>query len=124
MSDLRIWILTLATVTFFAGVATGVIVVQASEPVDEAPFADFERRFATEFGIEGKRLDHLRTILGNYQSEVNRVEAGHLAATYRDMEPELNRLGILYGQRIRDKVLYKPAQRARYDELVAGVSFQ
>ena len=86
MSDLRIWILTLAAVTFFAGVATGVIVVQASEPAEEAPFADFERRFADEFGIEGRRLDHLRTILANYQREVKRVEAGHLAAI-REQHP-------------------------------------
>ncbi|MCP3919508.1 MAG: hypothetical protein GY711_28555 [bacterium] len=124
MNDLRLWILTLATVSFFAGVAGGVIVSQGSEPAEQAPFADFERRFAREFGISGKRLEHLRTILTNYQRQVKQVEERHLAATYRDMDDDLNRLGILYGHRIRDKVLSKPDQRVRYDELVAGLPFQ
>lgn len=93
---------------------------QGSADLEEPPYVHFERRFAQEFELDAQRSEALRVILKHYERDRQRIEEDHIAATYRDMEPELHRVGVYYAHLIRDKVLPTKADRARYDELSAG----
>ena len=73
-----------------------------------------------EFHLSPERMGHLRVLLREYKSDVERVLRQHEAAYHAALEPYLRPLGEEYDRLVRDLVL--PAhQRARFDELAAGV---
>ncbi len=121
MNDARSWILALALVSFFAGLAAGVM-LSTQDAARRGPLADYERQLLETFDLGPERARALRTILRAYEHEIARIEGEHLAAYRTAIEPDLDRLGIAYDTHIRDQVL-PPSQRALFDDLSRGLPF-
>ena len=122
MNDARVWILTLATVSFFAGIAGGMMISKQGMEQNSGPMADYGQRFVERFELDPQRARLLRRILHVYEQEVAQVEHEHLAAYRSAMEPDLNELGSRYGHLVRDKVL-PASKRPLFDQLSVGLPF-
>ena len=117
MSNVRLWIVLLALVSFAGGGAAGALAVAtALRPAPApGPFAEYERNLVRTFELSPERAGLLRVLLDGYQKEIGRIQSSHMADTLSAMEPDLTRVGRSYREQIRDKVL-PPARRAAFDD--------
>lgn len=121
MNDTRLWVLILALVSFFAGVAGGVTFATGAAE-ERGPLADYERQLLATFDLTPERTRALRTVLRVYRREIDRIEREHLAAYRTAIEPDLAALGIVYNGHIRDQVLPR-SERVLFDDLSRGSPF-
>ena len=123
MKYARLWIVTLAGVSFLAGVAAGMLGVHAgASDLDRGRFAAYGDRIIDEFDLSSERAGHLRVILRGFDSKIRKIERGHRAEYYAALESDLRPIGIEYNRYVRDKVL-PPGQRANFDALARGPRF-
>ena len=116
MKLIRVWIVLFGVVSFVAGTATGHIISERShQKLSDRKLVDFERHFIDTFELSNTRAKHLRTILADYEREVERVEDEHLLRYRSNMDVPLRRLNAEYNGYLRDKVL-PPRKRAEFDE--------
>jgi len=118
-----VWIITLAVMSFLAGVAAGVLGVRAdaADP-DRGRFAVYGDRVIDAFDLSRQRAGHLRVILREFDSKISKIERSHRAEYYTSLESELRPIGIEYNHYVRDKVL-PPDQRAVFDSMALGPRF-
>lgn len=120
MNSTRGWILVLMGVVFLAGAAAGVLSERLSDDrPDRGPMEDYSRLLDEEFQLSPTRLGHLRTLMGAYREDVDRVVREHEAAYLAALEPDLRPLNEEYDRLVRDLVL-PPEHRQRFDELAQG----
>lgn len=118
----RAWILVLMVVVFLAGAAAGVLSERLSaDRTDLGPMDDYSRLLAEEFQLSPDRMAHLRTLMGAYTEDVERVVREHEAAYLAGLEPDLRPIGEEYDRLVRDLVL-PPEHRQRFDELAQGIT--
>ena len=123
MKNTRLWIVTLAIMSFLAGTAAGVLGVRAgASEFDRGRFAAYGDWVITEFDLSRERAGHLRVILREFDSKISKIERGHRAEYYAALESELRPIGIEYNRYVRDKVL-PPDQRGNFDALARGHRF-
>ncbi len=122
MNATRAWVVLLTVVVFLSGAAAGVLAERMSaKRSDRGPMEDYALALAAEFDLSPERQGHLRVLLNAYDRDVSRVMTKHEIAYHSDLEPDLRPLYEEYDRLIRDMVL--PAhQRARFDELAAGIT--
>jgi hypothetical protein len=93
----RFWILVLAAVSFLAGIAGGILIAVRRLPVDATgPFADYQRRLVTEYGLGEEEEDRLAQILLAYHDDLEGLKARHV----RELEPEYLAAGDACYERI------------------------
>ena len=123
MKYARLWIVTLAVMSFLAGTAAGVLGVRAGAiDFDRGRFAAYGDWVIDEFDLSRERAGHLRVILREFDSKISKIERGHRAEYYAALESELRPIGIEYNRYVRDKVL-PPDQRGTFDALARGQRF-
>lgn len=122
MTSPRLWITVLALVSFLAGSAAGRILTERStaRDADRGAFADYEELLSAEFQLSPERRRLLKVLLEHYDQEKTRISNEHLSTYQSAIAPDLERLGVEYGQYIRDKVL-PPEQRPDFDALARGL---
>jgi hypothetical protein len=101
MSSERLWILVLALTAFCAGVAAGILLALRQAPVEERPFASYERQMIEAFDLDEERVKNLRYILRHYQEEVDTLKERNLAA----LDPELVEIGHEHRALVRERVV-------------------
>ena len=115
MKLIRVWIVLFALVSFVAGTATGHIITERShQEISERQLSDYEQHFAETFQLAPVRVEHLRTVLVQYEREVERIKDEHLLLYRSNMDGQLRALSEEYNRYLRDKVL-PPQQRAEFD---------
>jgi hypothetical protein len=114
MSSTRFWIVLLAVTSFLAGMAGGVRagIHVAPQAVERGPYDDYAAILVEANDIPPERERHLRAFLERYHRDLEDLKDRHVA----DAEPELNRLGEICRQRIRDYVLTE-TDRASFDRV-------
>lgn len=123
MKNARLWIVTLAVMSFLAGAAAGVLGVRAgAADLDRGRFAAYGDRIIDEFDLSRERAGHLRVILREFDSKISKIERSHRAEYYAALESELRPIGIEYNHYVRDKVL-PPDRRADFDAQAHGPRF-
>ena len=123
MNDLRAWAGVLMVVVFLVGAAAGVLWQRSQELRPEGgPHEDYARLIEREFGLAPERMGYLRVLLREYDQDVQRVRLEHEEAFHAALEPDLRPLSEEYNRLVRDMVL-PGHQRARFDELAAGFTF-
>lgn len=123
MKNARLWVVTLAVMSFLAGAAAGVLGVRAGAgDFDRGRFATYGDRIIDEFDLSRERAGHLRVILREFDSKISKIERSHRAEYYAALESELRPIGIEYNHYVRDKVL-PPDQRADFDAQARGSRF-
>ena len=119
MSQLRLWILLLAAVSFLAGGASGLVLAAELRPPerDRGAFADYRELLVARFDLSPERERGLRVILDRYQKDIEAVKSRQIDL----IEDDLARLGLTCRQRIRDYVL--PAdRREEFSRLADGLA--
>jgi uncharacterized membrane protein len=114
MSNVRLWIVLTAIVSFLAGSAAGVLLARS----DDAPasgWAAYAERLADEYDLSPERRGSLRILLDEYATEVANKRRAYESRILNQIEPDLSELAARYDGYIRDFVL-PPAQRAQYDQ--------
>jgi hypothetical protein len=122
--SLRLWVGILTLTAFLAGLACGPFastwLVPAKTATDATPFPDYERMLVDTFHLGPDRREPLRTLLGEYRREIERIKDRHMADYMSAMEPELREKGLHYRDLIRNKVLPEPS-RPEFDRLCLDV---
>ena len=121
MNNTRVWIVALALVSFLAGSAAGALWTRKTNPQgDTGPFAAYAQELIRTFDLSPERAGHLRVLLREYESDIQRIKQAHRASYYASLEAELRPKGLEYNNYIRDKVL-PPQQRESFNSLAAGL---
>jgi len=124
VTSLRLWILLLAGTCFAAGLGAGVLLGEAraaggpARPEASDPSADYRRLFEATFELSQPRRELVAELLRRYDEEVEEIRQRALAQSIAEVEDELAGVGLRYRDAIRNHVL-PPAERSRFDELVA-----
>ncbi|MFN0242667.1 MAG: hypothetical protein ACKVWV_07215 [Planctomycetota bacterium] len=122
MTNLRLWVLVLALVSFGVGLASGTwFAASLLRPTpDRGPFDDYEARLVAEFQLSPERAQLLHVVLANYHKEIEEIKDRHMAAYTSAMEPELAERGRYYRGLIQTRVLPQD-QRAKFERLAQGI---
>ena len=122
MTNPRLWILILAGLMFMGGLAVGDLNARRRQAEAQRQWAmsDFETLFGDRFDLSPERQDLFRSMLRNYQADIDRIKITHMAAHHASLEPELLKLGQRYNTLVRDHVL-PPAQRPEFDRLCVAI---
>lgn len=121
MSRIQLWTLLLAVTCFGAGLAAGRI-LSVGDPPEDGVLAYDEALFIERFDLGPERQRHLRTILHNYQLQVDRIHDRHRSKYMTAIEDELAYEGNKYNDILRNRVL-PASKRSEYEQLLsAGLS--
>jgi len=124
VNNLRLWVGILSLTCFLAGLACAPFVSAWILPPNssraEASFADYEAMLVQTFKLSPERREPLRTILGQYRQDIERIKDSHMADYMSSMEPELREVGLRYREQIRDRVLPE-ALRPEFDRLASSL---
>ncbi|MFT7485790.1 MAG: hypothetical protein ACI9F9_001640 [Candidatus Paceibacteria bacterium] len=121
MTQLRLWIVLLCSVTFLAGLGTGLYLTEldARDQRLTAEFGEFERAFTREFSLDEERQRLLVGLLDHYNRETQQIKDHYASRNLQEMEPDLRRVGLEYRAHLRDRLLPE-SQRPKFDHLMAN----
>lgn len=113
MSSPRLWIAILASLCFLAGVASGLLVAERSQPAHE-PFAEYRRDFVARFDLDARREGLFAELLRTYARDLEDIRQRALANSLSAMDEQLAATGLRYRDYIRNHVLPE-SRRAEFD---------
>jgi len=118
VSRIQVWTVLLALTCFGAGLAAGRI-LSISEPPQDGVLADHEALLTERFELSPERQRHLKTLLQNYQLEIDRIKDRHLAEYMAAAESDLEVVGNKYNDLLRNRVL-PASKRSEYTQLLSA----
>jgi hypothetical protein len=111
VKSVRGWIALLATTSFLAGTASGVLLSEGlrEPPPESGPFSTYRRMLVERFELDPERESLLADLLWHYHRRIEDLK-------FETAREELARLGEEYRAEVRR--IIPPARQAEFDRLV------